>query len=86
MKEIEWYGISVSDESKMIILWKSRKEPEKTKIGENLVLDTSRGKVAFPKARCFKVTSGKTYDDMMKYVEYMKERVSEWKDYSVQVH
>lgn len=86
MKDVKWYGISVSNESEMIILWETDKEPVKTIIGESLVLDVSRGKVSFPKERCFKVTSKKTYEDMMKCVEYMKEQVSEWKGYSVQVH
>ncbi len=86
MKESMWYGISVSPELKMIILWKTYKEPVKTRIGENLVLEVSKGKTCFPKERCFKVTSRKTYNDMMKYIDYMKERVSEWKDYSVQIH
>ena len=86
MKRKEWYGISVSQESEMIILWESSKEPVKALIGDNLVLSTSRGLVSFPFQRVFKVTSKKSYDIMMDYVKRMKKNVPEWKDYCVQKH
>jgi len=86
MKRKEWYGISVSEESEMIILWESSKEPVKALIGNNLVLDTSRGIVTFPVERVFKVTSMKSHDIMRDYVKKMKQKVIKWKDYSVQTH
>jgi len=86
MKRKEWYGISVSQESEMIILWESSKEPVKALIGDNLVLSTSRGLVNFPFQRVFKVTSKKSHDIMMDYVKKMKQKVNEWKDYSIQTH
>ena len=86
MKRKEWYGISVSQESKMIILWESSKEPVKALIGSDLVLSTSKGLVKFPFQRVFKVTSKKSHDIMMDYVKKMKQKVNEWKDYSIQTH
>ena len=84
MKRIEWYGISVSEESKMIILWESSKEP--VKVENRLVLNTSRGVINYPVKRVFKVTGRKSYNLMMDYVKKMKQKVTKWKDYSVQMH
>jgi len=86
MKEVFWYGISVISDSKMMVLWETSKEPVKALIGNNLVLDTSRGLVTSPIERVFKVTSKKSHDIMMDYVKRMKKNVPEWKDYCVQKH
>ena len=86
MKEVFWYGISVIPDSKMMVLWETSKEPVKALIGNNLVLDTSRGLVTFSIERVFKVTSKKSHDIMMNYVKRMKKNVPEWKDYCVQKH
>ncbi len=86
-KEKVWYGVDCSHSGNMIILWESFKEPVLSEhFKGKLVLETSRGKIAFSPNRVFKVTSQKSHIEMLNKVDEWKKKYPKIGDYSVQTH
>ena len=83
MKEITYYGISINNDSKQIVLWKNINDSKIITTDNDASIETSMGLKKFPKERVFKVSSKKAYKVVLDYIEKMKKEVPEWKDYSV---
>lgn len=86
-RKTTWYGVECSQASKMIILWESSKNPiPSEKFNGKLVLDISRGKVAFNPERVFKVTSRRSHKVMLDKIKGWIKKYPKLKDYSIQTH
>ena len=86
-REKAWYGVECSHSGRMIILWESLKEPVPSEhFKGKLVLNTSRGKVAFSPEKVFKVTSIKSHKEMLDKIKEWQEKNPELKGYQVQTH